>query len=112
MHVIGMEICPWHRDLSLKWVHYPFGTGIQILVPVSGNMFCIILCSHRVCNPSPNLNPAPVVEISYYSNHLAMKLREGNVFSHVCLSKGGSMKLKTLPSRFSLLNLLCMKIEN
>ena len=28
-------------------------------------MFCIILCSHRVWNLSPNLNPSPAVEISH-----------------------------------------------
>ena len=28
IYVIGMEICPWHRDPSLKWVQYPFGKGI------------------------------------------------------------------------------------
>ena len=28
MYVIGTEVCPWHRDPSLKWVHYPFGKGI------------------------------------------------------------------------------------
>ena len=59
MYVIGMKICPWDRDPSLKWAQYPFGKGIQILVQVSANMFCIILCRHRVWNPSPNpdLNP-------------------------------------------------------
>ena len=30
MYVIGMEICAWDRDLSLKWVQYPFVKGIQI----------------------------------------------------------------------------------
>ena len=25
MYVIGTEICPWDRDVSLKWVQYPFG---------------------------------------------------------------------------------------
>ena len=30
MYVIGMEICPWDGDPSLKWVQYPFGKGIQI----------------------------------------------------------------------------------
>ena len=54
IYVVGMEICPWNRDLSLKWVQNPFRKGIQIQVRVSGNMFCIILCSHRVWNPSPN----------------------------------------------------------
>ena len=35
---------------------------------LSGNMFCTILCSHRVWNPnpSPNLNPIPAVEISHH----------------------------------------------
>ena len=28
MYVIGMEICPWDRDLSQEWVQYPFGKGI------------------------------------------------------------------------------------
>ena len=43
----------WERD----------SMGIQ----VSGKMYCIILCSHRVLNqtPSPNLNPIPAVEISH-----------------------------------------------
>ena len=30
-------------------------------------MFCVILCSHRVWNPSPNLNPSPAVEMSHYT---------------------------------------------
>ena len=50
-YVMGTEIiCPWDRNLSLKWVHYLFGHGIWILA--SGNMFCIILCSQRVWNLS------------------------------------------------------------
>ena len=63
MYVIGTEICPWGRDPSLKWVQYRFGRGIRIWVWVSGNMFCTILCSHKVWNP--NLNPSPAVEISH-----------------------------------------------
>ena len=54
-------------DRSLKWVQYPFGKGIQIWILVSGNMFCIILCSHRVWNPSLNLNRGP-------SPNLAMEI--------------------------------------
>ena len=60
-----MKICSWDRDLSLKWIKYPFGKGIQIWIWASGNMFCIILCSHRVWNPSQSLNPSPEVEISH-----------------------------------------------
>ena len=30
-----------------------YGKRIQISIRVSGNMFCIIPCSHRVWNPSP-----------------------------------------------------------
>ena len=69
MFVIGMEIYPWDRDPFLKWVQYPFRKGIWIRVWVSGNMFCTILCSHRVWNPSlnPNLNPSLAVEISHYA---------------------------------------------
>ena len=38
---------------------------IWIGVQVSGNMFCIILCVHRVWNPSLNLNPSLTVIISH-----------------------------------------------
>ena len=65
MYVVGTEICPWDRDLSLKLTHYPFGKGFQIWIWFSGNMFCIILSSHRVWNLNPNLNPSPAVEISH-----------------------------------------------
>ena len=43
--------------------------GIWIWIWVSGNMFCMILYSHRVWNPnpSPNLNPSPRVEMSHKS---------------------------------------------
>ena len=30
MYVTGVESCRWDRDLSIKWVQYPFGKGIQI----------------------------------------------------------------------------------
>ena len=45
----------------------PWLKGIRIWVWVSGNMFCITLCSHRVWNPSPSLslNPTPAVKISH-----------------------------------------------
>ena len=45
-----------------------YGKGIWIWIWISGNMFCIILCSHRVWNPSPslNLNPSPAVKLSHY----------------------------------------------
>ena len=42
-----------------------YGKGIRIWIWVSGNMFFIIPCSHRVWNPS--LNPSPAVEITDYS---------------------------------------------
>ena len=40
---------------------------MQILWERDPKMFCIILCSHRVCNPnpSPNLKPSPAVEMSH-----------------------------------------------
>ena len=43
-----------------------YGKGIRIWIWVSGNILCIILCSHRVWNPSPspNLNPSPAAEMS------------------------------------------------
>ena len=49
-----------------------YGKRIWIWIWVSGNMFCITLCSHRVWNPSltPNLNLSPAVEISHFSVHL------------------------------------------
>ena len=55
------------------------GKGIQIWIWVSGNMFCMILCSHRAWNPnpSPNLNPSPAVEMSpERCVHLPRTLRE------------------------------------
>ena len=63
-----IEICNRDGDLSLKWVQYPFGEGIQILVEVSGNMFCLILCSHGVWSPSPSpsMNLSPAMEINNY----------------------------------------------
>ena len=52
------------------WTQIPvpcryYGKGIW--GGVSGNVFCIILCSYRVWNPnpSPNLNPSPAVEMSH-----------------------------------------------
>ena len=44
-----------------------YGKGIKIWIWVSGNMFCIILCGHRVWNRnlSLNRNPSLAVEISY-----------------------------------------------
>ena len=60
----------WIRN----WTQIPvlcryYGKWIRIWIWVSGNMFCIILCSHRVWNPSlsPNLNPSPAVEITDYT---------------------------------------------
>ena len=49
-----------------------YGKVIQIWIWVSGNMFCMILCSHRVWNPnpSPNLNPSPAVEMNNKIQHL------------------------------------------
>ena len=44
-----------------------YGKRIWIWICVSGNMFCMILCSHRGWNPSPNLNPSPAVEMSHYT---------------------------------------------
>ena len=41
-----------------------YGKEIRIWIWVSGNMFCIILCSHRVWNPSLS----PGVEMSHYIN--------------------------------------------
>ena len=26
IHVVGMEICPWNRDLSLKWAIWESGS--------------------------------------------------------------------------------------
>ena len=60
----------WIRN----WTQIPvlcryYGKWIRIWIWVSGNMFCIILCSHKVWNPSlsPNLNPSPAVEITDYT---------------------------------------------
>ena len=60
------NVCNRDRNLSLKWIQYQFRKGIWIWIWVSGNMFCIILCSHRIWNPSlsPNLNPSLAVEIT------------------------------------------------
>ena len=44
-----------NRDRSL-WVQYPFGKGIRIWIWVSGNMFGIILCNHRVWNLAVEIN--------------------------------------------------------
>ena len=62
-------------NLSLRWWCVPkMGTVTiwerdpnQSLSPWNRNMFCIILCSRRVWNPSPgpNLNPSPAVETSH-----------------------------------------------
>ena len=81
MYVIGTETCPWNRDSSLKWVQCPFGKGIWIWIWVSGNMFCITLCSHRVWNPSlsPNLNPSPAVEISHKNRKFLWLVTPTNV---------------------------------
>ena len=50
----------WERDLN---PNLSLSSNLH-----SGNMFCIILCSHRVWhkNPSPNLNPSPAVEMNHY----------------------------------------------
>ena len=58
-------------NLSLGWRCVPQMGTVTIwerdpnrsLSPCNRNMFCI--CSHRVWNPSPNLNPSPAVEISH-----------------------------------------------
>ena len=49
----------WERDPNLN-----LSPSLSLC---SGNMFCIILCSHWVWNlsPSPNLNPSLAVEISH-----------------------------------------------
>ena len=44
-----------------------YGKGIRIWIWVSGNMFCIILCSYRVWNPNRSPNPSPAGEMSHYS---------------------------------------------
>ena len=62
----------WNREnLGCGGGGAPLDPPLQIWIWVSGNMFCIILCSHRVWNPnrSPNLNA--VVEMS----HDALNLR-------------------------------------
>ena len=62
------------KDLSLGWISIPrmgtvpiWGRGPKQSL-CSGNLFCVMLCSHSVWSPSPNLNPIPVVEINHYTS--------------------------------------------
>ena len=70
-------LIPWLKCMQQGWGSVPKMGTVTIwerdlnLSPHSGNIFCIILCSHRYWNPSPspNLNPSPAVEISHYNVH-------------------------------------------
>ena len=75
------NVCNWDRNLSLGWWSFPKMGTVTIWErdpnpspsPCNENMFCIILCSHRVWNP----NPSSAVEISHHWNYLLVELVNG-----------------------------------
>ena len=78
-----------------------YGKGILIWIWVSGNMFCIIPCNHRVWNPNPSLNRNPAVEISLYKSHKKSVTWSGGEASELISSGAKCTNLKVKVTFFS-----------
>ena len=110
-------LIPWLKrdgDLSLGWRSVPEMDTVTIWErdpnpnlspsPYSGNMSCIILCSHRVWNPSTslNLNPSPALEISHKTHVLPDQVcPESSITRTVCgvICWKNSSSSTSVPSR-------------